>query len=288
MIILQKPIAEKYGIDTTLPTELQNIKNRVEAKRRPALSDGRKAKVSDARKIESSLRYPIEDLDLPLYRRQPTGEGPIIDMAPGKRHANITVPNPTGGMPTYPDSKTLESIPAECISPFLMVYSFLMVFARKLGLYPFSLDDFENALRHSSRDIKSQILIESNVCLLNAIINERRKPRGSSSQSSLSGASAGTSFGTYITRPSTPTPSLSRSHSSEDDVPENQSPANAESRDKEDEEEDRKVPVGITWGRPEIYQVGSGWDARAIPVGDDREGWEDVLVGCIHDVSCIV
>lgn len=271
-----------------MPTELQNIKNRVEAKRRPALSDGRKSKVSDARKIESSLRYPIEDLDLPLYRRQPTGEGPIIDMAPGKRHANSTVPNPTGGMPTYPDSKTLESIPAECISPFLMVYSFLMVFARKLGLYPFSLDDFENALRHSSRDIKSQILIESNVCLLNAIINERRKPRGSSSsQSGLSGASTGTSFGTYITRPSTPTPSLSRSHSSEDDVPENQSPANAESRDKEEEEDDRKVPVGITWGRPEIYQVGSGWDARAIPVGDNREGWEDVLIGCIHDVSYI-
>ncbi|KAI9314873.1 ATP-utilizing chromatin assembly and remodelling N-terminal-domain-containing protein [Dichotomocladium elegans] len=280
--VVKRAVADKYKLDTTLPADLQKIKEQVDAKsgkRRSqhmaATKAAQEKKEVDARKLEAALKYPIEDLDVPTYRRDPSGDGPIIDMSPGQPGSNTLPLNPTGGLPKYPETSP-ETIPDACFGSVLMVYSFLSVFAKPLNLYPFSLDDFENALRHSSVDIKSHILIESNVSLVNAIINERRKPRANNQ-------AASSEFGSYVSLSrSTPTPNLSRqgsSHLSEDedmDV------------DNDNEMEKKESPSSrahVCWGRPEIDEISDGWDIRPIPAKNDREGWVDVLIGCVHDIA---
>ncbi|KAI9265050.1 ATP-utilizing chromatin assembly and remodelling N-terminal-domain-containing protein [Phascolomyces articulosus] len=246
--------------------------------------DPKKVAIEDARRMEAAIKYPIEDLDIPAYRRQPSGEGPIIDMKPDANNNNkkgSTIPNPTGGMPLCPTPSQQQSVPSDTLGSLLMVWTFLSVFAKSLGLYPFPLDDFESALRHTSNDFKSDILIESNVCLLNAIIKERQKSKSSSAAASAS-MTLSVNSNTHLSAPSslrgTPAPSPSRQASvvvSEDDTEETEVITS---------EGDQQV-FGAVWTNPHIYEIGRAWDAKLIPLGNDREGWEDILIGCIHDIT---
>ncbi|KAI8137184.1 ATP-utilizing chromatin assembly and remodelling N-terminal-domain-containing protein [Fennellomyces sp. T-0311] len=286
--VVKASMAEKFGISTTLPDKLQAVKNQIDAKSRkrklpsgttrPRSKSNAKKALEDARKVEASLKYPMEDLDVPIYRRALSGDGPIIDMAPGQAEANQAPLNPTGGMPSCPEPSKTQTVPSECFGSFLMVWSFLSVFARPLGLYPFPLDDFENALRHNSTDIKSQLLIESNVCLLNAIINERRKfkhmtlPATTYLQTSSSSSQRGTPA---------PSPSRQSSYMAGDEEEDSQTPQDM-----------NELPAAVdppapevVWTSPQIYEIGHAWDAKPIPVGNDREGWEDILIGCIYDIT---
>ncbi|ORY95624.1 ATP-utilizing chromatin assembly and remodelling N-terminal-domain-containing protein [Syncephalastrum racemosum] len=296
--IVKPALAEKFGIKTDLPADLQAIKDKVYSKKKK--SGGGKAqpdKGIDARRIEASLKYPMEDLDVPVYRRQPSGEGPIVDMAPGRPHHNEPVRNPTGGMPAFPKPTYDHAIPKDCYSTFLMAWAFLSLFARPLDLYPFSLDDFESALLHDSVEPKSQLLIEANVSLLNAIIRERKKfkiqPPGGSSQSKSvfsTHVSSSSSLQAPSSRSSTPlSGSLQREDSSTAD--------SVNGNDEDIQREDMRTSRIETYfhhrnpelmergvGSAEIVTIGTRWDARLIPAGEDREGWEDVLIGCVNEI----
>ncbi|KAG2217309.1 hypothetical protein INT45_013005, partial [Circinella minor] len=311
--------ANKFEIDTKLPKHLQEIKDKVDAKSRrkklvdasPAttLADNSKTKSSkptvsatqqqqeaqsknrsksevvqkkpvviDAKKIEASIKYPIEDLDIPSYRRQPSGTGPIIDMKPGQPGATKEILNPTGDMPLCPTPSQQQTVPSDTLGSLLMVWSFLSVFAKPLGLFPFPLDDFESALRHTNIDFKSDLLIESNVCLLNAIIKERQQQKAKkSSSSSLSAVNP-----QHLSAPSslrgTPTRSPSRQPSvmSEDE----QDVSSVSDSDNQHQE-----VTSSAWTNPHVAEIGQSWDDELIPVENDREGWEDVLIGCINHIT---
>lgn len=236
----------------------------------------------DAAKLEASLKYPMEDLDLPMYRRDPSGAGPVIDMAPGRPKANAAVPNPTGGQPLRPRPSNLVTVPAECFGSFLMIWSFLTTFSRPLGLSPFTMDDFENALRHDDVHFKSQLLIESNVCLLNAIIRERHKM--TKSQSFTMTGNFGSHVSSYQVSPS-PTPGLSRQSSM---APSEDEPhADVDMNIVAEQQSRRASLLERGCGSDEIVKIGRGWDAKPIPPGNDRVGWEDIMIGCINDVSTL-
>ena len=237
--------------------------------------------IIDARKIEASIKYPIEDLDIPSYRRQPSGTGPIVDMMPGQPGANKEILNPTGDMPLCPAPSQQQTVPSDTLGSLLMVWSFLSVFAKPLGLFPFPLDDFESALRHTSTDFKSDLLIESNVCLLNAIINERQQQKAKKTSSSTSSTANPQHLSAPPSLRGTPTRSPSRQASviSEDE----QEVPSASDNDNQHQE----VPSS-SWTNPHVVEIGQSWDEELIPVGNDREGWEDVLIGCINHVSSLL
>ncbi|KAG0174583.1 hypothetical protein DFQ28_005738 [Apophysomyces sp. BC1034] len=293
-------IAEKYDIDTTLPYELQEAKDNVYLKSRrkkplsvPVRKGALQLKDIDARRLEASLKYPMEDLDLPTYRRDPSGHGPIIDMTPNTEDAKKPVPNPTGGLPSRIAPSRENTVPADCFGSFLMVWCFLSVFARPLDLYPFSLDEFENALRHNSSEIKSQILIEGNVCLLNAIIRQRRKMKIHSHGALASGGNLALLESVYgsgyqSSRSSTPVPGV---------VKREESGATSQYASG-DEQEEMSVPwlsqtsvvrrsslIERGCGSEEVCSIGSNWDSRPIKPENDRTGWENVLIGCINHLA---
>ncbi|CEP08391.1 hypothetical protein [Parasitella parasitica] len=178
--VVKPEAAKRFGISQELPKDLQLAKDSAYSKSRKKRKEAsttspngnvkEEAELNDARRIESTLKYPVEDLNVPSYRRDPNGNGPLTDMTPGTKGATSLALNPTGGMPLRPAPNYQSTVPTECIGSFLMVWSFLGNFSQPLKLSPFSLDDFENALRYDSA---TTILTESNIALLNAVILQR-------------------------------------------------------------------------------------------------------------------
>ncbi|XP_077249744.1 DDT domain-containing protein isoform X2 [Tasmannia lanceolata] len=61
-------------------------------------------------------------------------------------------------------------VPMVCIGDLLMVWDFCSSFSRLLHLWPFSLEDFENALRHKDSD--GIIILESHLAILRLLIKD--------------------------------------------------------------------------------------------------------------------
>lgn len=243
-------------------------------------TDDKRSILIDARRLESTLKYPMEDLNVPIYRRESSGSGPIIDMTPGTAGHNADALNPTGGMPTRPEPNRESTIPKDCYGIFLMVWSFLGVFSQPLKLSPFSLDDFENALRHNSH---TTILIESNIALLNAIITQRDRLKKESLGHGSTALQAITSLygsGYQSCRTNTIVP-----HSFSQDTQYNS--------DDEDEHVwrsrqpvQRKISTTERGcGSAEVEAISVNWDNGTVDTDDERVGWEDILIGFINQLA---
>ncbi|KAI9486439.1 MAG: ATP-utilizing chromatin assembly and remodelling N-terminal-domain-containing protein [Benjaminiella poitrasii] len=304
--VVRDDIAKRFGISTRLPSDLQAAKDLAYSKSKKrrneaaaavaaataaavkANSTGGEAKpiTIDARKIESTLKYPIEDLNVPIYRRHPDGVGPIVDMTPGTKGVNTTAENPTGGMPLRPQPTNQSAIPNDSFGRFLMVWSFLSVFSQPLKLSPFSLDDFENALLHHG---PSSIITESHVALLNAIIKQRdRLKKESLGHGSTAMAAAISLYGSgyQASRTIAPNP---------EQVFYQDSPSRYSS-DNENEDDGHiwKVRPKVQrreslaergCGSIEVEAVGYNWDNGTVDTEEERIGWEDILIGFINQLA---
>ncbi|KAI9362262.1 ATP-utilizing chromatin assembly and remodelling N-terminal-domain-containing protein [Pilaira anomala] len=306
--------AKRFGIDTKLPHDLQiakeiayskSRKKRTEAASASALSsttslnhtnaqeeEEDQSILMDARRIESTLKYPMEDLNVPIYRRDPSGSGQIIDMTAGTKGHAMDVLNPTGGMPLRPEpNRHRTTVPEASYGAFLMVWSFLGVFSHPLKLSPFTLDDFENALHHHS---PTTLLIESNIALLNAIIKQRDRLKKESLGHGSTAVQAmhslyGTGYQACRTNTSVPLPFIKEtSPTSSSDLSE---------EEEEEEEEDETV-----WrssrstmiqhkisergcGSKEVEEIGLNWDHGTIDTEEERLGWEDILIGFMNQLA---
>lgn len=296
-------MAQKFGINNTLPMDLQATRDRAYSKSRKKrneiaasaangitngiLHNNKKAAITlDARRLEATLKYPMEDLNVPSYRRSPLGFGSIMDMTPGTENAGSDPLNPTGDMPLRPEPNHQSTVPSDCFGSFLMVWSFLGVFSQPLKLTPFSLDDFENALRHYSH---STIMTESNVALLNAIIKQRdRLKKESLGHGSTALAASISLFGSGY--------QASRTISTLVQHPFSREPSSQFNSDDENEDENhvwktqatvqrRVSTVERGCGSAEVEAVGYGWDNGTVDTEDERIGWEDILIGFINQVN---
>lgn len=93
-------------------------------------------------------KYPIDDLLV-----HPTADDPVLAQRPSpSRDFNI---------------------PMDCIGDVLMVWDFCSCFSRLLHLWPFSLDDFENALCH--KDSNVILIVESHSALLRLLMKDDRE-----------------------------------------------------------------------------------------------------------------
>lgn len=245
--------------------------------------------MNDARRIEATLKYPVEDLNVPTYRRDPSGNGPLTDMTPGTKGASSIAQNPTGDMPLRPTPNYQSTIPADCIGSFLMVWSFLGNFSHPLKLSPFSLDDFENALRYDSA---TTILTESNIALLNAVIVQRDRLKKESLGHGPTAMAANISLygtGYLASRATAPVaPQLqSLSHT----------PSSQYNSEDEDEDHDvwkvrqpiekRVSTVERGVGSTAVEIVSINWDHGTVDTEAERHGWEDILIGFVNQVNAI-
>ncbi|KAG1472464.1 hypothetical protein G6F56_001521 [Rhizopus delemar] len=268
--------AERFQIDTTLPEQLYEARN-------VALAKSRKKRPLDEPETDSNkeqvVRYPIEDLNLPVYRRDPSGFGKITDMTPGSKDALSKAQNPTGGMSICPSS-TETSVPQESYGAFLMIWSFLSVFAHPLKLSPFSLDDFENALHYKEPSI---LMRECNVALLNAIIKQRERFKKECQGNGTTAVAAAMSlYGTGYGASRSPS-SIAYQETLRRLANENQMdisrlhPATAL----------RETNPDRGCGSPEIETIGHEWDHGTVDTEEEREGWEDILIGFLNQLAPI-
>jgi hypothetical protein len=263
--------------------------------------------LEEAKKLESMMKYPMEDLDLPIYRRNPPlpDSTVFLDMAPGSGNELEKVPNPSGDLPIRPPSSHNTMLP-DCFGTFLMTWSFLNVFSRPLHLSPFSLDDFEWALRHTSMHHQKNVLVyEVMVALLNCIIRHHLKPgyqppslpiRRNTISSSSNGYSRSSPLPLAISSDETdnhssPLYNNNNSGGSDDEINDNTTTENSKQHQQNGHVAGMngyQEKVQRVCASDEVINIGKNWDARPIPIGDNRHGWEDVMIGCINDVSIYI
>ncbi|KAI8060339.1 hypothetical protein BC940DRAFT_323329 [Gongronella butleri] len=289
---VQPAIAERYGIDTTLPRELaltrdtamrksKKLKEQVFAESQLELQKLGLTDRTDAKRIESAIKYPVEDLDLPAYRRVPP-IGPyavIMDMRPGSENATKDVPNPTGDLPLRPKPCQESTVATDCFGSFLMVWSFLNVFSRPLCLSPFSLDDFESALHYNSNDVKCELVYEVIASLLNCIIRHRLNhgTQRTANPAENDNDASQTQHYQLASRMNDLALHESRQGTPDDDMDIDSKPVNGHAKPNR-HHDDRGC------GSATVADVGSNWDAEPIHPGNHRRGWEDVLIGALNDL----
>lgn len=62
------------------------------------------------------------------------------------------------------------NVPMNCVGDLLMVWDFCSSFSRVLNLWPFSLEDFENAICH--KDSNLVLIVETHSALLRILIKD--------------------------------------------------------------------------------------------------------------------
>lgn len=95
--------------------------------------------------VEEPIIYPIDDLFV-----KPSADDP-----------NLT---------DRPSPSTDFHVPMDCVGDLLMVWNFFISFGRLLHLWPFSLEDFENAICHKNSEL--MLILESHSAILKFLIKD--------------------------------------------------------------------------------------------------------------------
>lgn len=159
--VIHDKLAQNHGISTDLPEELRDqvfFKDGLlvcNKKRRKIEEDGkiekeagknkRKKMEGDDESMKEPIKYPIDDLLV-----QPGADDPVFTDRPSpSRDFNV---------------------PLHCVGDLLMVWDFCSSFGRLLHLWPFSLEDFENAICHKDRNVI--LLVETHSALFRLLIKD--------------------------------------------------------------------------------------------------------------------
>ncbi|XP_019458270.1 PREDICTED: DDT domain-containing protein DDB_G0282237-like isoform X2 [Lupinus angustifolius] len=162
--VLHEELAQKHGISTDIPEVLRGrvfFKNGIltcskkrkneESMEETEISNKRKNVDCSAQKegndqhIDEPIKYPIDDLLV-----KPGPDDPVF----------TTRPSPSRDF----------NIPMDCVGDLLMIWDFCTSFAKLLHLWPYSPEDFENAIRH--RESNVVLLVESHAALFRVLIND--------------------------------------------------------------------------------------------------------------------
>ncbi|KAL9537836.1 hypothetical protein MBANPS3_011419 [Mucor bainieri] len=298
--LIKPTIASMYGIETPLPPYLEKFQNQVfdiPSKRRKIITGSHyktpdekeaekqarreetllhKAKLKEERdrlriekKKQSAVKYPVEDLDLPIYRKDPNNNWALIDMSPRKYVSRDgMIPYPSGGRSERPIPHHDSSIPAELFDTFLSTWAFLTVFAEPLKLTAYSVDEFEKALFHDTHQPKAIVLVEYNACLLNVIIKERKD---NTSNEIINGDASEN----YLE-------SLEKSDNESDD----ENDGNSKQTGSKLKPETSQLPkVERGWRDKDHARFAQKWDSKELRANYERRGWETTLIGCLNDIA---
>ncbi|KAK0549789.1 hypothetical protein OC845_002944 [Tilletia horrida] len=105
------------------------------------------------------LRYPCEDLELdPIHGRE------LSAHVPGEVPRSKVRPAPKRELPGGVSGRVWED--------FLAVYGYLQAAGKALQLSPFTLDDFEAALKHPTHEPQCTLLVEIHAAVLNTLIRD--------------------------------------------------------------------------------------------------------------------
>ncbi|CAL9081762.1 unnamed protein product [Musa textilis] len=166
--VVHENVAKKHGIMTEPPEELRDIltlqngsiwsakkkwdfqnskinKKRKEAENGNLAGPDKKIKKDEDNPNAEPVRYPIDDL--------------------------LVCPAPDDPIFTERPPLSLEfNVPMNCVGDLLMVWDFCCTFGKLLHLWPFSLDDLENAVCH--KDSNLTLIVELHSSILQLLIKD--------------------------------------------------------------------------------------------------------------------
>ncbi|KAJ3788947.1 chromatin remodeling complex protein [Lentinula aff. detonsa] len=181
-------------------------------------------RIAAEKKKKKPIRYPTEDLDVRLMDK---------DLKAGMK---LKRPVPTSyALPFNHHPGSFES--------FLMTWNFLVVYGQPLHLSPFTLDEFEHAIKHADLDMPCSLLAEVHSTL---IYNLRTVP-------------------------------FAR-HSAVLSLLQRKDQLRAEGL--EDEE---YFGVNTDQLSAAMSDTGNNWERVPLRHSEGREGWEEALIGCLKD-----
>ncbi|KAK9095902.1 hypothetical protein Sjap_021399 [Stephania japonica] len=164
--IIHEKLAKKFNISTELPVELQeemdsqdeHLGNKKEMKRGGSGTKKRKRletekskslpmikKASKEERKQEPIKYPIDDLLV-----KPSAYDPVLTDRPAPMRD--------------------FGVPMDCVGDLLMIWDFCSSFSKLLHLWPFSLEDFENAICH--KDSNVTLIMETHSAIIRLLIKD--------------------------------------------------------------------------------------------------------------------
>ncbi|XP_010912638.1 uncharacterized protein [Elaeis guineensis] len=188
--LVHEKLAKKHGISTELPGELrdkltmQNCKERKNA-RRKNIRDAGDNKINKKRKDTENEN--LEGMD--MIKKKLKKEEEKTKEQPVKYPIDDLLVQPAADDPVFADRPTPSTdfrVPMDCVGDLLVVWDFCSSFRKLLHLWPFSLEDFENAICHKDSDLMLIVALHSAIVRLlikdesdyfMAIQNKKRKSK---------------------------------------------------------------------------------------------------------------
>ncbi|KAI9271320.1 hypothetical protein BY458DRAFT_509658 [Sporodiniella umbellata] len=291
--LIKSNIAESYSINITLPNYLKEAHEnffkstkrrkttqaKVQEERQAEKKSKReenllqKAKLKEEkdrqkeeRRRQGAVKYPLEDLDLPIYRKDPMLNWLLVDMSPGKCNDEKSIPYPSGGRPLRPIPHKESNIPLERFDSFLSIWSFLTVFAEPLKISAYSVDQFQEALL--LHQPKAKVLAEYNASLLNVIIKER----DDDTPNELINGDVAEEY-------------IKNLEEQEEEMGSDDDAENDQGGFTEDEKKSVLPLIERGWQDKEQLRIGQKWDHKELRSASERRGWETSLIGCLNNVA---
>ncbi|XWS44546.1 hypothetical protein CRYUN_Cryun15aG0055300 [Craigia yunnanensis] len=174
--VLHEKLAQKHGISTDPPKELRSrfffqdgqLVNRMKKRKNKNTNNvgeineesGKSKRMKGETGKSDSMKNSNEENDQP--EEEPV-KYPIDDL--------LLQPGPDDPLFTDRPSPSRDfNVPMDCVGDLLMVWDFCSSFSRLLHLWPFSLEDFENAICH--KDSNLVLIAETHSALLRLLIKD--------------------------------------------------------------------------------------------------------------------
>lgn len=274
-----------------------------------------KERIREERKKQAAVKYPIEDLDLPIYRKDPYRHWALVDMTPTSySHGNgqldqqqeqqqqvsgsgVRIPYPCGGrgphpQPHFPSPQYTD----QHFESMLAIWSFLTVFSVPLELPTMTIETFESSLLSTS---PPPVLIHSFVSLLNVIIKERL-------QGTTSDIINGDQVEEYLQdnessssdeqeeeeeEEKTPTTTITTARQTRQstrtkvETPKAAAASAAAAAATVIEQRTEEETFASGWRDPEPLRLCKDWDKKEIKADRTNKNWLVALIGCLNDVA---
>ncbi|KIY45420.1 hypothetical protein FISHEDRAFT_66988 [Fistulina hepatica ATCC 64428] len=208
------------------PAQEAKAKREREAREAAEKAKAEAERLAAEKKKKKPVRYPTEDLDVMIAEKD--------------KRAGMRKQRPVGSRENVPFNDTPGAAEA-----FLHAWNFLVVYSTPLHLSVCTLDDLEQALRHTDVEEPCALLAEVHTAL---IYNLRTVPfaRHSALLSLLRLKESG-----------------------------------------RESDEDAVYGLGIDDLTTVMAEVGSNWERARLRSQDMREGWEEIMVGCLKDHATV-
>ncbi|KAG1331194.1 putative DDT domain-containing protein [Cocos nucifera] len=172
--LVHEKLAKQHGISTELPGELrdkltiQNGKEHKNARRKNILNAGDN-KINKKRKETENEN--LEGMD--MIKKKLKKEEEKVKEKPVKYPIDDLLVQPAADDPVFADRPTPSTdfhVPVDCVGDLLIVWDFCSSFSRLLHLWPFSLEDFENAICYKDSDL--MLIVELHSAIVRLLIKD--------------------------------------------------------------------------------------------------------------------